>query len=353
MKVTTNGLEAFGKRWNKKAGAEVAFDPEDETLNPDAVSLDIPAVDMMLGGGMPRGRTTVVIGEPSSGKTLLAQLTIAAAQRRGGRAMFFDVERTYDPKWFALTGVDTGPEKLLVVRPRSLEQGFDMVTDALENVRPEVLVVDSIPAMVPQAMMTDERGRPVEMAKKDFRGLTARKITEGVAKATQYNQTTALVFINQLRVNMGVKFGNPESMPGGKGLKFHASLIMRVRAGKWLTTATEGDRETDEDGFATLEDDKDARRVGFVLRLRTEKNKCAPPWQDCDLKFFFSGAVDPMGSLIHLAVQRGVIEAAAGYYTLPGVDKKVHGLPAVEKAIRGDEGLKDRLVTEIRDQEEG
>ena len=349
--MSDKALEAFGQRWNKKAKAEVAFDPEDSVLNPDAISLDIPAVDMMLGGGMPRGRTSIFIGEPSSGKTLLTQLSIAAAQRRGGRAMFFDIERTYDARWFALTGVDTGPDKLLVARPRSLEQCFDMVTDALENVKPDILVVDSIPAMVPQAMMHDERGKPVEMAKKDFRGLTARKITEGVAKATQYNQTTALVFINQLRINMGVTFGNPESMPGGKALKFYASLIMRVRKGKWLTTATESKDGFDEEDFTSLEDEKDARRIGFVLRLRTEKNKCAPPWQDCDLKFFFNGAIDPMGSLIHLAIQRGVIEAVGGFYTLPGVAKKMHGIDAVEAAIRADEALKDRLVTEIRERD--
>jgi recombination protein RecA len=351
MKVTTDDLEAFGKRWNKKARSEVAFEPEAKVLNPDAIPLDIPAVDLMLGGGMPRGRTSIFIGEPSSGKTLLAQLTIAAAQRRGGRAMFFDIERTYDAKWFALTGVDTSPERLIVARPRSLEQGFDMVVDALESVRPDVIVVDSIPAMVPKAMMLDKRGKRVEMAESDFRGLTARKITEGVAKVTQYNQTTALVFINQLRINMGVTFGNPESMPGGKGLKFYASLIMRVRRGKWLNTATEGREEFDEDGFATLEDDKEARRIGFMLRLRTEKNKCAPPWQDCDLKFFFDGAIDPMGSLIHLAVQSGVIEVTGSYYKLPGLDKKLQGLGAVEKAIRADEELKDRLVTDIRGRE--
>jgi len=342
----SDALQAFGNRWNRKAKAEVAFEPEAEVLNPDAIPLGMVAVDMMLGGGMPRGRTSIVIGEPSSGKTLLTQLTIAAAQRRGGTAIFFDLERTFDAKWFALTGVDTSPEKLLVLRPKSLEQGFDMVIEALEKVNPEVIVVDSIPAMVPKAMMS------AEMEKQDFRGLTARKITEGVAKATQYNQTTALIFINQLRVAMNIRFGSPESMPGGKGLKFHASLIMRVRKGKWLTTATESDDETDEDGFTSLEDDKDAKRIGFMLRLRTEKNKCAPPWQEADLKFFFNGAIDPMGSLIHLAIQRGIIEGTGSWFKLPGVDEKLHGLGAVEKMIREDEDLKNRLVTEITEQED-
>lgn len=341
----SDALRSFGQRWNKKAKSEIAFEPEAEVLSPEAVPLDIPAVDLMLGGGIPRGRTSILIGEPSSGKTLLSQLVIAAAQRAGGTAMFFDIERTYDAKWFALTGVDTSPDKLLVVRPQSMEQTFDMVIDALKKIRPTVIVIDSIPAMVPQDVMK------ASMEDKDFRGLSARKITEGVAKATQYNNETALVFINQLRINMGVKFGNPESMPGGKGLKFHASLIMRVRRGAWLHTADDDD-ERDEDGFSTLEDGKDAKRIGFMLRLRTEKNKCAPPWQDCELKFFFNGEIDPLGSLIHLAQQRGIIEVTGSWFKLPGVEAKLHGLPAVEKAIREDEDLKARLVTEIQEQED-
>ena len=589
----SDALQSFGKRWNTKTKSEVAFEPEAEILSPEAVPLDIPAVDLMLGGGIPRGRTSILIGEPSSGKTLLSQLVIAAAQRHGGTAMFFDIERTYDAKWFALTGVDTSPEKLLVVRPKSMEQTFDMVIDALKKVKPAVIVVDSIPAMVPQDMMK------ASMEDKDFRGLSARKITEGVAKATQYNNETALIFINQLRINMcidldtpvltsdlrwvpagtvkvgdqllafdeyprkgtarsgnlhkqgrrcfrfteatsanirrmyaqrieldngdvlwatpehrwltgnnggwaetrnlvpgksrickyfptcwdendsygsgylaaafdgegalaangqllfaqnqnemvdfarslladdgfnvavdtdgkllrvrmlggiaevlkflgrirpkrllpklhavlngralrsvskplvvsvgdpeirpmavlstkaqtffaggygahnSVKFGNPESMPGGKGLRFHASLLIRVRRGTWLTTATEGDK--DEDGFTTLEDGKDAKRIGFMLRLRTEKNKCAPPWQDCELKFFFNGTIDPLGSLIHLAQQRGIIEVTGSWFKLPGIEKKLHGLPAVEEAIREDEELKARLVAEIQGQED-
>ncbi|KKL04075.1 hypothetical protein LCGC14_2619720, partial [marine sediment metagenome] len=239
-------LRSFGQRWNRKTKSEVAFEPEAEVLNPDAVPLDIPAVDLMLGGGMPRGRTSIFIGESSAGKTLLSQLVMAAAQRAGGIAMFFDIERTYDAKWFALTGVDTSPEKLLVVRPESLEQGFDMICDALKKVKPEVIVVDSIPAMVPMDVMKKE------MTDRDFRGLEARKITAGVKKATQFNQTTALIFINQLRVNMGVTYGNPESMPGGKGLKFPASIIVRVRRGTWLTDVSEKGDDKDEDGFTML-----------------------------------------------------------------------------------------------------
>ena len=337
-------LRSFGARWNRKTKSEVAFEPEAEVLNPDAIPLGVgfEAVDLMLGGGMPRGRTSVVFGESSAGKTLLAQVIIAATQRAGGIAMFFDIERTYDAKWFALTGVDTSPEKLLIMRPESLEQSFDMICDALKKVKPEVIIVDSVAAMVPQDVLK------ASMEEKDFRGLEARKITAGVKKATQFNLTTALIFINQLRVNMGVKFGNPESMPGGKALKFHSSVMIRVRKGTWITDVSEKGEDKDEEGFTMLASETDAKRIGFVLKLRTEKNKCAPPWQDCSLKFFFNGVIDPLGSLIHLAQQRGIIEVTSSWFKIPGVEKKLHGLPAVEEAIRENDELKDLLISGIK-----
>ena len=337
-----NGLEEWGKRWNKKTRTDVAFDPSAEELMPDDIPIQIEAVDEILGGGIPRGRTTVLFGESSSGKTLLSQLIIASAQRQGGKAMFFDIERTYDPKWFAITGVDTSPEKLIVVRPRSLEQTFDMVIDALENMHPDVIVVDSIPSMVPDAMLK------VEMSDKDFRGLQARKVTEGVRKANHFNQSTALVYINQLRVDMGVSFGNPESMPGGKGLRFWTSLLIRMRRGQWLTDKTEN--RDDLEDFTSVDEKKNAKRIGFMLKLRVEKTKISSTtFEECELKFFFTGEMDAMGSLINLAIQRGVIGAARGYYEIPGIDKKIHGLGAVEKLLKGDEKLKASIIAKIKE----
>ena len=328
-------LDEWGKRWNKKTRTEVVFDPRDEELDPGVIPLEIPAVDQLLGGGFPRGLTTILVGEPSSGKTLLSQLVIASAQRQGGTAVFFDIERSYHERWFRLTGVDTSPEKLRVVRPRNLEQAFDMVCDILEKVRPDVVVVDSIPALVPKAMLT------AEMDKSDFRGVSARKVTEGIAKVTQYNRSTALIFINQLRVSMGVKFGNPESMPGGKALRFYSSLLVRVRRGKWLTDA---EVDADELDFTDV-DEKDAKRIGFMLKLRTEKSRLAPPFQECELRFTFDGAVDWVGSLVHLALTRGVIgQPSTGYFTLPGEEAKVHGRIALEERIREDGELRAKLV---------
>ncbi len=344
MTEDNQSLEDWSSEWNKKTKADVVFDPDDDILTPGVIPFDIPAVDLMLGGGIPKGRTTMFFGEKSTGKTLLAQLAIAQAQKQNPdcKAIFFDIECTFSPPWAALTGVDTSKKSLRVIRPRSLEQTFDMICGALADVHPDIIVVDSIPALVPAAMLD------ADMEKQDFRGLSARKITEGISKATQFNQDTALIFINQLRTDMGVTFGNPERLPGGKGLKFHVSLMVRTRRGAWLTDVDVPEDEL-PDLDTVLESDKEPKRIGFMLRLRTEYNKLAPPQQSASLRFTFDGQVDPIGSLVHLAIQRGVIEAARSFYTVPTVDKKLHGLGAVEKLLKGDEELKERIIQAVKE----
>ncbi len=326
-KIPDNNLDGaladFQKKWAKR-GATV-LDPRDESLKPSPVPTGIVPLDDVLGGGVPRGRTTCVYGEYSSGKTLFCQLVIANAQRQGGVCIFVDAERSFDPDWFALTGVDLDPTWLLVVRPRTLEECFDMICDALINVKPAVLVMDSIPALVPADMLK------VEMSKKDFQGLHARKITEGIRKANLANDTTALIYVNQLRVNMGQKFGNPESLPGGKGLGFYSSVMIRVRRGKWLLDVEESEGD---------EYDSSAHKIGFVLKLRAEKNKVAIPWRECELEFMFTGKIDPVGALIRLAIERGaIVPGAAGYYDVVGVEAKVHGLERLKDALREDPDL--------------
>ena len=196
-------FETWSKKWNRKSKKQVVVEPRNDALEIKVIPTGIPTFDTILGPtgreeqGFPRGRTTLLFGEPSSGKTLLSQIAIASAQQRGGRAMFFDIEKTFDPRWFELTGVDTDPTKLVVARPDNMEQTFDMIVDALENLKPDVIVVDSIPAMMPKAVML------ADMEKQDFQGVNARKITEGIKKCTQANDTTVLIFINQLRVSLG------------------------------------------------------------------------------------------------------------------------------------------------------
>lgn len=337
------GLEEFGKRLDKEARAKVAFHPQSEELTPGEIPLGIPAIDLMLGGGIPRGKSSIFVGADSSGKTLLAQLVIAAAQRQGGSAIFFDVEHTYDPKWFALTGVQTDdPDKLLVVRPKNLEHAFDSATKALlYDDPPDVLVIDSIAALSPRDILN------ADMEKQDFRGLVPRKIGVGMDKLTQANRKTAIILINQIRVDMSVTWGNPETEPGGKKLRHLIAMRIRVRRSKWLT---ENSANVGEENFtATLEDGKDSARIGFMLKLRVEKSKVAAPWGEAEIKHYFDGTIDPLGSLIHLAIKKGLITGAGSYYTVLDSEDKIHGMTNLEKLIREDDELKAQLTERIKE----
>ena len=331
------GLEEFGKRLDKEAKAKVAFHPDDEIFALPDIPLGIPAIDAMFGGGIPRGKTCILYGDESSGKTLLSQLIIAAAQKEGGNAVFLDIEHTYDPKWFRLTNVQTDDvNKLLIVRPRNLEHAFDLMHKTLIEEQPDVLVLDSIAFLVAQRIME------TKMEDSDNMGLEARKITQGIKKLTSINVRTAFIVINQVRMQLGVVFGNPETMPGGKALRNAASLIVRLRRGKWLTDASAEAGE--EDMSISLDDKKDSARTGFMLKLRVEKSKVSAPWQEAELKSYFDGTIDPLGSLINMAIRKGLITGKAGYYSVLGDETKIHGMNNLENMIREDEDLKAKLT---------
>lgn len=331
-------LKSWMAGWNKKTKAKVVFDPADKILIPEGIHLGIPAVDNMLGDGFPRGRTTIFLGEASSGKTLLAQLLIAAAQKEGGTCMFFDIERTFDSRWFEATGVDTSSDKFIVSRPRNLEEAFEMVIDALEKVRPDVIVVDSIPALVPRAIMETRM-------EKERMGLTAKRISDGVKLCTQANQDCVLVFINQPRISLGVTFGNPETMPGGKQLLFSSTILVRTRQGAFILEDND-EEDMDEDSK------KKKNRIGFILKLRTERNKIFRPFEDSTLEFRFDGSVDWISSLVHDALVAGVIVSPSkGYFESDLWEGKVHGREKVEAMIRKDEELKNELTKRTKTDE--
>lgn len=334
-------LQEFARGWNKK-GASVAFDPNDKLLNPDPIPLGIVELDRILAGGIPRGRTTLLIGEPSSGKTLLAQIIIRAAQHQSenSKCIFIDAEHTFDARWFEMTGVDVDPEHLVVIRPEHMEQSFDIVSDALLKYDPDVIVIDSLASLVPRDVMN------ATMTEKDFRGLDARKITAGVKKNTTENKRTALVFIQQMRTDLSVVRGNPEAIPGGKGLKHWSSAIIRCRRGKWLTDKGIGIEGLD---MISLDEDVEARRIGFMLRLRVEKSKVGAPFQECEVKAYFSGAVDTLSSLVHMAIARGIITASGSWYLIPGSEKKIQGIDAVEEIVRSDAVVRAAIELQLEE----
>lgn len=330
-------LDEYTKRWNKKT--EVVYSPLDKRLNPDPIPTTLPMVDLILGGGLPRGKATMILGEKSSGKTIFAQLAIAGTQKQKGTILFFDIERTYDPNWFKLTGVDLDDENFKIMRPRTLEACFDMVYDALENEEPDLIVVDSISALAPQAYFE------YDLSDKDHMGLKARKIAMGLEKIIPANKKTALLLVNQLRQQIGVIMGNPEAIPGGKALKFHSALILRARRGAWITDKQMTIEDTDD--LVTMDDE--AKRIGYIMRLRSDFSKVAPPWQETELKVLFNGAVDPISSIVRVAMQRGIINTVSkGYYTLPNSEEKIHGLPKTEEIVRANPDILEDLMERIK-----
>jgi recombination protein RecA len=290
----------------------------------------------MLGDGFPKGRSVVFVGEPGTGKTLLAQLVIAAAQREGGRAMFFDAEKTYDPRWFAKTGVDIDPKKLIIVRPRNLEQAFDMIEDALERIKPALIVVDSLPALVPKKVVEEK------LEEKENIALFARKIGPAIQKATLANTVTCVIYINQIRTAIG-RWGDPSDMPGGYAFKHANSQLIRTRRGAWIL-------ENEDKSDMIFGDDKEKKKVGFILKLRVERNKVAEPWKEAEVEFRWKdGSIDWISSLVHEAMTKGIIESPSkGYFTSVLWEGKIHGREKLENTIRNDVVLKASLIECIK-----
>ena len=321
MSTAERDAASFLARWNKKADREVAFDASTSKLETLFIPLGVPPVDDVLGGGFARNRITILYGEESSGKTLITQLLCAEAQRAGGFAVFCDAERTFSPGWSRMLGMELGLDKLLILRPRILEQAFDMMIDALETLRPDVLVFDSLPALLPQQV--DDK----EMTDNDSRGVFPRKAGEGMGRLNQANENTAILVINQMRVKQGVVYGSPDDMPGGKKVRHEASVVLRVRRGEIQT-----------DGGSK---DKDAERVGQTIRVRTEKNKIAPPWRTAEFDVKFTGEVDLVALLVSRALELGVLSSKAGYFRLMEQEKPLaHGRDTLEALLKEDETLR-------------
>ena len=252
----------------------------------DTVPLGIPEVDNILGGGLRMGRMALVVGTASTGKTLFTQWVISAIQKRGGICGFMDPEKTYEPAWMSQTGVDT--ENIVIVHPSSTEQAFDLACRWSEE-GVDLIVIDSLAALTPQLRVD------ADLTAKDVMGVGARKITEGLNVFTRQNTNSLLLCTNQLRSKIGVSWGSPDEIPGGRALTHYASYTIRLRRKGWI-----------EEG---------GTRVGYNLSVYTEKNKLHPPFQTAVVPFMFSGHIDNVMGGVELAIDLGVITRRGAYYT--------------------------------------
>ena len=280
------------------------------------------ALDLALGvGGIPRGRIIEVFGPESSGKTTLLYHLIAQAQKRGGMAAFIDAEHALDPDYAAKLGVDT--DALLVSQPDTGEQALEIADMLIRSGALDILVIDSVAALVPKAEIEGEMGD-------SHVGLQARLMSQALRKMTSaLNQSnTTAIFINQLREKIGVMFGSPETTTGGKALKFYSSVRLDVRR------------------IETLKDGTDA--VGNRTRVKVVKNKVAPPFKQAEFDILYGHGISKEGSLIDLGVAEGFIRKSGSWYTYEG-DQLGQGKENARNYLKENPETADEIEKKIKE----
>ncbi|TAL08583.1 MAG: recombinase RecA [Chloroflexota bacterium] len=247
------------------------------------------ALDLALGvGGIPRGRITEIFGPESSGKTTICQHVIAEAQRKGGVAAFIDVEHALDPSYARACGVNV--DELLVSQPDTGEQALEITETLIRSGGIDVVVVDSVAALVPRAEIEGEMGD-------SFVGIQARLMSQALRKLTGAvsRSNTSLVFTNQLREKIGVMFGNPETTPGGRALKFYASVRLDIRRIETIKSGTDA--------------------VGNRVRVKVVKNKVAPPFRVAEFDVMYGEGVSKEGGLLDVGVAMDVVDKTGSWFT--------------------------------------
>jgi recombination protein RecA len=275
---------AFGKGSIMRMGQRTG-DEQVEVISSGSLGLDIA-----LGiGGLPRGRIVEIYGPESSGKTTLALHAIAEAQKRGGTCAFIDAEHALDPTYARKLGVDV--DNLLISQPDAGEQGLEIADTLVRSGAVDVLVVDSVAALVPRAELEGEMGD-------SHVGLHARLMSQALRKLTGSvsRSNTMLIFLNQIRLKIGVMFGNPETTTGGNALKFYASVRLEIRR-----IGAIKDRE---------------QIVGNQTRVKVVKNKLAPPFRQVEFDIMYGEGISKVGELVDLGAKAGVVEKSGAWYSV-------------------------------------
>ncbi|MGB5168878.1 MAG: recombinase RecA [Acidimicrobiia bacterium] len=293
---------------------------DEEIRKMDVIPTGALSLDLALGiGGVPRGRIVEIYGPESSGKTSLALHIVAEAQRNGGLAAFIDAEHALDPIYARAIGVDV--DELLISQPDTGEQALEITDMLIRSGALDVVVIDSVAALVPRAELEGDMGDT-------HVGLQARLMSQALRKlaGTINRSHTTAIFINQLREKIGVMFGSPETTPGGRALKFYASVRIDIRRIEAIKSGTDN--------------------VGNRVRTKIAKNKVAPPFRIAEFDIMFGEGISREGSLLDVAVEEGIIKKAGAWYTYDG-DQLGQGREKAKQFLRENPQLSVQLQDQV------
>lgn len=304
----------FGK------GSIMRLGEEGAKVHVEAIPTGAISLNVALGiGGIPRGRVTEIYGPEASGKTTLTLHLIAEAQKMGGYAAFIDAEHALDPNYAKALGVDT--ENLLISQPDTGEQALEIAETLVRSGALDIVIIDSVAALVPRAEIEGEMGDSHVGLQARLMSQALRKLTGTVAKSR-----TAFVFINQIRMKIGVMFGNPETTTGGNALKFYSSVRMDIRR------------------IASIKDGSDI--VGSRTRVKVVKNKMAPPFREAEFDIFYGRGISRSGDLIDLALEHGIFTRAGTWFSY-GEMRLGQGRERVRLFLEDNPALMDEVHAKI------
>jgi len=311
-------LETIEKQFGKGSIMKLG---ENHTVNVETTPSGSLSLDIALGGGIPRGRIVEIYGPESSGKTTLALHAIAEIQKTGGTAAFIDAEHALDPAYAKRIGVDV--ENLLLSQPDNGEQALEITETLVRSNAVDLIVVDSVAALVPRAEIEGDMGDP-QM------GLQARLMSQALRKLTGVisRSKTTVIFINQIRMKIGVMFGNPETTTGGNALKFYASVRMDIRRTSQIKA---GDAA-----------------IGNRVRVKVVKNKIAPPFREAEFDIMFNKGISTSGDILDLAVNSNIVEKAGAWFAYN--DQKIgQGREAAKTYLEENPKIMDEISKKVRD----
>ncbi len=317
-KAIESALLQIEKKFGKGSIMRLGERPHEDI---GAISTTCLSLDAAIGvGGFPRGRIIEVYGPESSGKTTLALTVVASAQKTGGICAYIDAEHAMDPEYATKLGVNI--DDMLISQPDSGEQALEIAETLIRSNSVDVIVIDSVAALVPRAELDGEMGDSLP-------GLQARLMSQALRKITAIvsSSNTCFIFINQLREKIGVFFGSPETTTGGKALKFYASLRLDIRR---IGAIKDGDQV-----------------VGNRTRVKVVKNKCAPPFRESEFDIMYGEGISREGDLLDLAVNHNIVEKSGSWFSYK-TERLGQGRDNVKNLLKEREDLRDQIEDEVK-----